>query len=142
MLLLPLVDAIERVEPVGQRDRALERDPAHQLRVHEVARFAAHLPDALIAFVPPARRGVGQAHEERLRLGREIGEGVGEAIDAVEQLAVDIELALRPCTVADAHGRTVPPPGQMQELAFGEIVLAADPEHDLQVVAAPDRACR
>ena len=79
---LPVVDAIARVEPVGQRDRAFERDPTHELRVHEVARFAAHLPDSLVAFGPPPRRRVGQVHEERLRGRRQVGELVGEAIDA------------------------------------------------------------
>ena len=45
---LPSVDPVERVEAVGQRDRTIERDPAHQLRVEEVAGLAPDLPDALV----------------------------------------------------------------------------------------------
>ena len=44
----------------------VERDPAHQLRVDEVPRLAAHLPDALVLLLPAraprcrrARRGTG-----------------------------------------------------------------------------------
>ena len=56
----PLVDSMARVESIGERElRAFERDPTHQLRVHEVARLAAYLPDPLIALVPALRSRVG-----------------------------------------------------------------------------------
>src|SRR6266545_5382895 len=127
-----------RVEPIGERNRAFERDPTHQLRVHEVAGFASYLPDPLIAFVPALRGRVGQVHEERLRVGREVGELVGEAIDRIEELAVHVELPLVPRTVADPYRCAIAPTRQVGKLSFGEIVLSADSEHDLQVVAATD----
>ena len=50
-----------------------------------------------------------------------------------EQLAVDVELALPPRAVADADRRRPPPAGQVRQLALGQVALAADAEHDLQV---------
>ena len=70
-------------------------------------------------------------------VGAEAVELVREAVRGVEQLAVDVELALVPRAVADAHRRAVAPPGEVRQLALGEVALAADAEHDLQVGAAP-----
>ena len=58
-------------------------------------------------------------------------------VQRVEQLAVDVELCLAPGAVADPDGRRVAPPAQVRQLALGEVVLAADPVHDLQRVLSP-----
>ncbi len=59
-----------------------------------------------------------------------------------EQLSVDVELALAPRIVADPHRRGLPPPRQVGKLAFGQVPLAADSEHDLQVVGLRERSGR
>ena len=61
---LPPVDPVERVQAVGERDRPVERHPAHQLGVQEVAGLAPHLPDALVLLLPAGGGGVGQVGEE------------------------------------------------------------------------------
>ena len=50
------------------------------------------------------------------------------------QLAVDIELGLVPCAVADPHRATPAVAGQVRELVLGDEALAADPVHDLQAL--------
>ena len=63
---------------------------------------------------------------------------VGEPGGGVEQLAVDVELALVPGAVADPHRGSCPrQPAEVGQLALGQVALAADAEHDLQVVAPP-----
>jgi len=51
----------------------------------------------------------------------------------VEEFAVDIELRLIPRSVSDPHGAAPPPPGQLREEPFGQVMFAADAEHDLQM---------
>jgi hypothetical protein len=43
-----------------QGDRAVQRHPAHQLGIGEVAGLAADFPDALVLLPPPAGGGGGQ----------------------------------------------------------------------------------
>ena len=50
-----------------------------------------------------------------------------------EQFSIDVELALAPGTVADPHGDGLPPARQVGQLPLGQVALAADSEHDLQV---------
>src|ERR1700685_1774137 len=52
----PVSHAVFGTEIVGQGDRAVQRDPAHQLRIQEVPGLAADLPDPLV-FLAPARSG-------------------------------------------------------------------------------------
>ena len=67
------VDAVGGAEPLGQRGRPIERDPAHQLRVHEVAGLAPDLPDALVLFLPAPGGRVGERDEEPPGARRELG---------------------------------------------------------------------
>jgi hypothetical protein len=69
------------------------------------------------------------------RRGVESAEIVREPPRRAQQLAVHIQLPLIPCAVTDAHWTTAAPTRQMVELAFTQVVLATDPEHDLEVLA-------
>src|SRR5262249_38183783 len=126
--VLPPLDSIGGADAVGQRDRAVERHPTHQLRVHEVTRLAPDLPDALILLTPTRTRGIRVVGEEAPRLGADPLELIRETMRGIEQLAVDVELTLRPRAVADTHGRAVAPPAQVREFALGEVALATEPE--------------
>ncbi len=130
------VDAVTCVEAVGERDRTVERHPAHQLAVEEVPGLAADLPDALVRLTPSGGRDVGQVGEEAAADGVERGDLVGQTVGGAEQLAVDVELPLVPRAVPGAHRPAAAPAGQVAELALGQIVLAPDAEHDLQVAPA------
>jgi len=63
-------------------------------------------------------------------------------VGRAEQLSVDVDLALVPGAVARPYRAAVPPAREVAQLALGEVVFAAHPEHDLQVAAAADLACR
>ena len=61
---------------------------------------------------------------------------LGVQVDRVEQRAPDVVLHLRVRGVADAHGARPGIPRQVVERGLGEVALAADAVHDLQVVVA------
>jgi hypothetical protein len=118
-----------------------------------VARLTPDLPDAAILLLPSSGGGVGEVDEERSgargqgrRCGRVVGdrrrwdrpldrieELIGESAHCTEQLAVDVDLTLAPGVVADPHGGGPPPARQVRQFPLGQVPLAADAEHDLQV---------
>ena len=93
---------------------------------------AAHLPHPGVGLAPAPCSGVGEIGDEGLDLRVELAELFPVEVEGVQQLAVDVELYLIPGAVSNPHGRRVAPAAQMRELALGEVVLAADPVHDLQ----------
>src|SRR6266540_5428517 len=66
----------------------------------------------------------------------QLAELVDQPLRGAEQLTVDVELALEPRAVADPDRAAAPPAGQMRQLPLGQVMLAADPEPDLQARAA------
>jgi hypothetical protein len=84
-------------------------------------------------FPPPAGSGVGGGGEELPGDRVEFAELVDQPLSGAEQLAVDVELPLPPRAVADPDRAAVPPPGQVRQFPFGQVPLATDAEHDLQV---------
>src|SRR5512134_2073943 len=110
-------------------DRAVERDPAHHLRMQEVPRLAAHLPDPVVDGSPVLGGRIGDPAKEPLRRWVEGAEVRTEAVSRAEQLPVDIQLSLPPGVVADANRSAVTPPLEVRKLAFTEVVLLPDPEN-------------
>ena len=98
-----------------------------------MAGLAANLPDAVIDGLPALGSRVGHRSKEPLRGVIERPEVRAEPVGGPEQLTVDVELPLGPRAVPHAHGPAVPPPGEVRQLPLAEIVLAADPEHDLEI---------
>ena len=129
----PPVDAGAGVETVGQRDGTVQRNPAHELAVQEVAARAPDLPDAVVLFLPPFRGEVGQVSEEPARDVVDAVQLLRQSMDRVEQLAVHVELSLVPGAVADPYRRAALPAGEVGELALAQVVFAPDAVHDLQV---------
>ena len=107
-----------------------------------MARLAAHLPHAGVGLAPAPRGGVREIGDEPLDLRVELAELLAVQVQRVEQLAVDVELGLAPGAVADADRGRVAPAAQVGQLALGEVVLAADPVHDLQRALARPSAGR
>ena len=136
-------DPLFRAEPRGQRDRPVQRHPAHQLGVEEIARLAADLPDPLVLLLPAAGGGVRRGGQEPPRDRVQLAQLLDQPLRGAEQLAVHVQLPLGPRAVAHPHRLAVPPPGQVRQLPLGQVALAADPEHDLQVGPALQlRRCR
>src|SRR5438067_881396 len=48
----PAIDRAVELEAFRALDRAIERDPAHDLRIGELLPARAHLPDALVGLAP------------------------------------------------------------------------------------------
>src|SRR6266498_3823418 len=103
-----------------------------QVSTLSAAPIAADLPDALVGLPPAAGGVVGAGGQEGPAVCVELVELAGQPVGGAEQFAVDVDLGLVPGAVADPHRAAVPPAGQVRQGAFGQVVFAADPEHDLQ----------
>jgi len=66
----------------------------------------------------------------------QLAELVDQPLRGAEQLTIHVELPLEPRAVADPDRAAAPPARQMRQLPLGQVPLAADAEHDLQVRAA------
>ena len=91
------------VARVGQARGAVERDPAHRLRLRVMPGGGANLPDAGIGLAPVLADEVGDAREVAAgaRAQRVALAGIDER--AVEQLTVCVELDLTGGAVADPY---------------------------------------
>ena len=133
---LPALHLVLGAELSGQRDGAVQRHPAHDLRVHEILLGAADFPDALVLAGPAVRGGIGDGDQEGPGGRIELADLVAQPADRREQLAVDIDLALVPGPVADPDRGAAPPAGQVGKHPLGQVPFTAHAEHDLQVGAA------
>src|SRR5262249_51190351 len=140
--LSPPIDSIPHAQQIGHCDSTVQGHPAHELRIEEVTRFAAELPDPVIFLLPAARGSLGNLGEELARRFTDAAEVVPEPVGGPHELAVDVDLALVPGPVADTHGAALAPAGQVGKLALGQVLLTPDAEHDLQIAASlhPRRA--
>ena len=97
-------------------------------------RWAANLPDAVVGLVPH----VLEMFEQRLLqlpcVGRRRQVGFARRVQGVHDLAVDVELALRDRSVADAHGPALFVAGQPRHFELGQAPLAGDAVHDVQLL--------
>jgi hypothetical protein len=115
----PALDVALQLPPPSELDRPVERGPDHQLGVGEVPPVGADLPDPLVRLVPGGARLVGHRLQELPVLGGEVVAVEDQLVRRLQQLAVDVELALRRGAVADADG-----PGAAVAL---QVVEAAPP---------------
>jgi len=111
----------------------VEGRPDHDARVGEAAQVAADLPDAVVGAVELLG---GVAHEVGLEPPRELGldeAGVARRGEGDEHLPDDVGLVLECGAVADPHRLGVGVAGEVGQLVLGEVALAGEPVHDLQV---------
>src|SRR5205823_5059032 len=134
----PGINPVMRIQYIGKFDSAVKCDPTHELGVQEIPWLSTHLPDALVALPPACCRGVGYLDQEVARYLVELTELLTQAVCGIEELPVDVELALIPGPVADTHRPAGPPSRQVVERAFREIALATDPKHNLKINTSPD----
>ena len=116
-------------------DGPIDGDPRHDLRRHEVATPAAHFPDALIREHPTRGDDVDDPAQQ---VPERIGDLATRAViqpRRVEQVPVGIELELLGGRVADAHRLRSAIPVQPVEVPFGDVALASDPVHDLEILS-------
>jgi hypothetical protein len=116
-----------------QDERAVERDPAHDLAVHVLAGWCAGFPDALVRLAPTLSDMVGERSQCRspFRIAASAQRLVQQR--PVEDFAMHVYLALVEGVITDAHR---PAPGvavQVIERALRQIGFAVDAVHDLQL---------
>ena len=116
----------------GQPDAAVEGDPRHGAAVGEVLPAAAGLPDALLGLVPVLGEPVEDADDALPAGVPDLDPGVVAGVDAVECLAVDVELELVRGAVADPHGPRVAVARPVVERFLDEVGGAVDPVHDVE----------
>src|SRR3954463_2044535 len=119
----------------GHPDAAVEGDPAHHPAVGERLAPAAGLPDALLRLVPVVGEPVQDAPDRRPSPVGDLEPGPIGCVDAVESLAVDVELQLLAGAFADPHGRRTPVAGPVVEGILLEVGGAVDPVHDVERTA-------
>lgn len=84
-------------------DGAVERCPTHDLSMHMVQRRAAHLPQAMIGFMPMVRDAICKRRQHRARILIKTPTERLENQSPIEDFAIDVDLKLSISGVADAH---------------------------------------
>ncbi len=122
-----------RVAPdLGELRRAVERDPAHELRRHVVLRRAPRLPDALVRFPPHADGALGLRMDDRPEPSGQTVAPTRVQENRVERGPEDVVLPLVEGAVADAHRTGACISGEVVERRLRQVAPPVDPVHDLQ----------
>ena len=102
---LGFADAAFELVDFDGTDAAIERDPAHDLRVGEVLRIAANFPDALVRTTPHLLQ-VLEDRAQEVPIGRPRLQAAAFALkEGVDDFAEHVELKLSMCGIADPHWR-------------------------------------
>src|SRR2546427_8078184 len=97
-------------------------------------RLAANLPDAAIRRLPVLDGRFDGSLQDRPHDLWQVVPRLGVEVHGVEDGSPNIVLLLRIRGVADADGMRSLVAAQVVDGAFGQLALAADPIHDLQVL--------
>src|SRR6516165_4173952 len=88
---------------VREANCAIECDPTHELRIHEFPLTAAYLLHPFILAMPVVANPIGQCSQRGPQVVRYRRPVLVVEISGVEKFAVDVELQLVICAVADAY---------------------------------------
>src|SRR5712671_6800162 len=139
--LAPALGPAAGAEPFGDLDRPVEGDPGHHLRMREMLRRPAHLPDTLVRLIPDLSQmrkndladcGAAVDRRQAVQMG---------LVERVEDLTKDIELNLVCGVVTDTHRLRAFVAWQPRHLPLSQSPLAAEPVHDLDLVRLWTAAC-
>src|SRR5919204_1322305 len=113
--------------------RAVDGEPSHDLRVDEVSRFRANLPEAVVGITPVRR---DELDKLALQWPRPLGidAGATSGAEEVHHLAVLVELELARRVVANAHRSGPLVAAEPVELVFDQQPLLRDAVQDLDVI--------
>ena len=123
--------AVRQLALLRELGGAVEGHPAHQLRLGEVRRLGAHLPDPGVGPAPQPADLVRDLAQPAAGLAVEPPAARRVAVRGLEQLAVDVELQLRRGGIADPD-RPRPAIAGERQLALGRaratVEAVEDPE--------------
>src|SRR5262249_50976850 len=131
---LPALGRAGKALLAHHREGAVEGDPAHHFRVRVMARLPARLPDAAIGTVPARLELADEGADERPAGLADLEAALQALIEAVDHLAVDVELELAGGGVADPHGPGILVAGEPIDGPLRQAALAGDAVHDLHVL--------
>ena len=111
-------------------------DPAECLRVDEVARLPAPLPQPVVGIAPALNRVLDKVDEEAPVIVVWRVAALVPAPALLEQMPVGVELELLRRVVADADDPAAAEPGELLDLGHVHAPLAADAVEDLEIAGA------
>jgi hypothetical protein len=135
-----LVPAIERRGQGafhGQADPAIECDPAHEPGEEEFLALPADFPDALVWQLPMLTDPIDDLGDAGPGIITDGAPVFVVEIDGIEEFAVDIELELAPCGIADADWFGTAVAFEMIEADFVEVMVSIEAVHDLERAGGP-----
>src|SRR5260221_2220659 len=131
-----------QVQLLGRANAAVERNPAHDLGVHEVTWVAAYLPDATVRFLPVRAHMLDQRahhlpHGTIQRLTVPLKASLApEAMHVIEHFSENIQLFLLLCSVSDAYRARTAIAVEVRQLPLLQVALSSNTVHNLEVFAA------
>src|SRR5229473_4631496 len=99
-------------------------------------RLAAHLPDAAVRRSPVLDRGLDAPLEDRPHDFGQIVPRLGMQVHRIEDRAPNVVLLLRVSGIADTNRLRRIVPAEVVDGSLGQLALAPDAVHDLQVLLA------
>src|SRR5207237_9715463 len=114
----------------GEAPHRVGRNPGHHLRVGEVLRVAADLPDPLVRLRPAVDHRAGDSAEELPEDGVDLAAVLPVDPHRVEELAEDVELELPVRAVPDPQGPGAAVALEVVELDLRQEPLSGDAVHD------------
>src|SRR5205807_10230631 len=116
-----------QAELIDTLDRAVEGDPAHHLRKGKMPRLTATFPHAMIGPLPDRLQILQQLQGHLPGVGIALEPKAAAGVERIAQLAVNIELQLFMCRIADPHRAAVLVTGEPLDPEFGEPPLPGEP---------------
>ena len=141
-LVDPTLDVAVELPGVHEFDGAVERHPAMQRAVHELARVGADLPDAVVGLAPSLDRDVDEAGEEPPVARRSACRRRGRTATPPRRAGRSCRAGSawpRRCRCAPAPSRDGP--RRWSSVDLGQVGFAADAVHDLQLVGMTAGRC-
>ena len=126
-----MLDGAIEIELFDRLDRAIDRDPRHDLRMGEMAARSAHLPDTFIGLIPGRLQVVHELLLERPCIVLFRHAMLARYMHGVHHLAIHVELELFVSGVADAHRPAIGIARQPRHFTLGQTTFAGESVHDL-----------
>src|SRR5262249_1443208 len=114
---------------LGQSDRSVQRDPARHLRLREMDRIAAHLPNPGVRFRPYPTYQIGDPSESLTHVSVDPVAGSRVEDRGLQELAIGVELQLVHREIPDTNRGGAAIAAQWQFTLDGSIAAVETVKH-------------
>jgi hypothetical protein len=135
--LVPVFEGSGQAAFRGEADPAIECDPAHEPGEEEFLALPADFPDAFVWQLPMLTDPIDDLGDAGPGIISNRAPVFVEEVDGIEEFAVDIELELAPCGIADADRFGTAVAFEMIEVDFVKVVVSIEAVHDLERAGGP-----